>query len=199
MGLELGLNGKPVSRTALDVQRDAMRTITTVDDVALRSTKEYWSKRVGLGGPTGVYAWTDPDKVLAMTKRHLPFILDYCAANQIRPPQEVVEIGCGYGRMAKLISGISKSYIGVDFVPQLIEEAQAQHPDLTFVLADAKNTGLAPESCDVIVAITCLSSFAFEFPKFVAEFKRILRPNGHILFLEEDFVRIDFNEGERTS
>lgn len=55
----------------------------------------------------------------------------------IPPGMKVLEIGCGEGG---LLAGLEPSRgVGIDISPRMIEKARAEHPDLTFELADAHN------------------------------------------------------------
>lgn len=62
----------------------------------------------------------------------------------------VVELGCGTGRLASLIAGKAKHYVGLDFAPRCIAEARRFLPDVIFLVADLRSTPL-PDA-DVYVA-----------------------------------------------
>lgn len=51
---------------------------------------------------------------------------------------DVVELGCGTGRLAALIAPRVPSYIGLDFSPRRLEEARRYSPGLDFRLADLR-------------------------------------------------------------
>ena len=64
----------------------------------------------------------------------------YLAVVGLLPPNcSVVDVGCGTGRCAEAIrrSGLSNSYLGFDFSPVRIAEAQAYVPTFNFQVADA--------------------------------------------------------------
>lgn len=50
----------------------------------------------------------------------------------------VVELGCGTGRLAPLILGRARTYVGIDFAPRLIREAQRYEPRGWFVVGDLR-------------------------------------------------------------
>lgn len=57
----------------------------------------------------------------------------------------VLDIGCGYGRMAPLF----QRYTGVDISPDLLEIARKEHPDKKFVLADLNKLPFKDKEFDV--------------------------------------------------
>ncbi|MFC1773795.1 glycosyltransferase [Pseudomonadota bacterium] len=65
------------------------------------------------------------------------------------PPQSrVLELGCGFGN---LLASLEPAYgVGVDFSEKAIKLARHDHPDLTFIQADAGNLNLE-ETFDIIV------------------------------------------------
>jgi SAM-dependent methyltransferase len=81
--------------------------------------------------------------------------------------QRVLEIGCGAG---DLLASLEPSYgVGVDFSPEMIKEAQARHPGLQFLCADAHELAL-DEKFDFVI----LSDVVNELWDVQAVFKKIL-------------------------
>jgi SAM-dependent methyltransferase len=72
-------------------------------------------------------AWQGPfaAKKMAPIARH----------NDLSRPGRVLDIGCGPGTNARYFAGAD--YVGVDFNPEYIRSAQARHPGMKFVAADA--------------------------------------------------------------
>lgn len=52
--------------------------------------------------------------------------------------RSVVELGCGSGRLAPLLMAKSRSYIGLDFAPRLVGEAQRYCPAGVFMVRDLR-------------------------------------------------------------
>jgi SAM-dependent methyltransferase len=81
--------------------------------------------------------------------------------------QRVLEIGCGAG---DLLASLEPSYgVGVDFSPEMIKQAQARHPGLQFLCADAHELAL-DEKFDFVI----LSDVVNELWDVQAVFKKIL-------------------------
>lgn len=160
---------------------------TDAGELQQRSTLQFWNERVKKHGTTASTFLTTPQiRINEFTERHTEILHDY-ARNR-----DVCEVGIGWGRMSLPIAKLSKSYVGVDFIPELVAKAKESMPDLDLRVASATKLPFAYESFDLIVAIACLSSFAAILPDVIAEMKRVLRPWGRILFLEEDFARVDW-------
>ncbi len=163
------------------------RTLTEADHLPERSTAAFWERRIAAHGTTAsTFLATPQARINEFTERHMEILQQYAAG------KDVLDCGCGWGRISLPISRLAKSYVGVDFMPALIEKAKESLPDLDFRLADAKALPFEDASFDVVIAVTGLSSFAGVFDAVLAEFHRVLRPGGRILFLEERFARIDW-------
>jgi glycosyltransferase involved in cell wall biosynthesis len=159
---------------------------TGAGELPLRSTAEYWISRVQKHGPTAsTFLTTPPEKIAEFTEHHMGVMRRYVKGS-------VLETGCGWGRLSLPISRLATSYVGVDFVPALIAKAKESLPDLDFRVASAADLPFEDGSFDVVVAVTCVSSFAHIFDAVLAECRRVLKPSGVILFLEEDYARMDW-------
>lgn len=64
---------------------------------------------------------------MAWDKIALPVI-----KGNIKPFERVLDVGCGTGRFSDFFD----NYVGVDFVPEFIEEAERLHPGKIFIEAD---------------------------------------------------------------
>jgi glycosyltransferase involved in cell wall biosynthesis len=160
---------------------------TEASELDKRSTFEFWDQRVREHGTTASTFLTTPQaRVNEFTERHMEILHDY-ARNR-----DCCEVGCGWGRMSLPLAKLSKSYVGVDFIPELVEKAHESMPDLDFRVAAATRLPFENDQFDLVVVICCLSSFAAILNDVLTEMKRVLRPHGRILFLEEDFARVDW-------
>lgn len=110
---------------------------------------EFWKQRLALAKKQGhlhysVYLANDSlwQKIYSIHRE----ILD----KEVPKGSKVLDIGCGYGRMAPLFS----NYTGVDFSPDFINEAKSLFPDKSFVCADLKSLPFADKEFDVGFAIS---------------------------------------------
>lgn len=111
--------------------------------------------------------------------------------------KEVVELGAGTGRLARLISPIAKSVHAFDASPKMLEVAAAKLKEdgvhnWTVAAADHRTIPLADHSADIVVSgwsivylvVWYESTWESELAKGLAEMRRILRPGSNIIILE---------------
>ncbi len=107
---------------------------------------------------------------------------------EIEPGDDVVEIGCGVGRLTRVLAGRGKSVRAVDVSSRMLDLAQAHNGELrnvTWVLGDGSTlTGIKDRSADV-----CFSHVVFQhIPDpattlgYVREMGRVLRAGGWSAF-----------------
>lgn len=93
---------------------------------------------------------------------------------------KILDLGCGNGRLLKVIQGKNIDYIGADQSEGLIEIAKRKYPEAKFQAVDAFNLPFPNNYFD---AIFCIRAF-HHVPskelrhKFLAEVRRVLRPGG---------------------
>ena len=64
----------------------------------------------------------------------------------IQPRETVLDVGCGFGRMAKLIT--PGNYLGIDLCPGMIEIAEQTYPHHHFLEADIHSLDLPTHGFD---------------------------------------------------
>ncbi|XP_039265589.2 putative methyltransferase DDB_G0268948 [Styela clava] len=94
------------------------------------------------------------------------------------PFQKMVDAGCGSGRSTRIFAPYFHSVVGFDISLEQIQMAQEseQNDNVTYVTGTEDNFPCENESVDLVA-----SSFAIHYmdtEKFVAECKRVLKPNG---------------------
>src|SRR5690606_3190366 len=94
----------------------------------------------------------------------------------------VADLGCGEGRITAYLAKAGLELSGLDLSPGMIAHARAAHPGLRFEVGSLEHTGLASESLAGVVAWYSLIHLPPErMPGALAEFARVLRPDGHAL------------------
>ncbi|WP_420111484.1 class I SAM-dependent methyltransferase [Pseudactinotalea sp.] len=71
----------------------------------------------------------------------------------------VLDAGCGPGRLGGELARRGHTVVGVDVDPVLIEAAQAEHPDATWITQDLAELDLAGERFDVVVSAGNVMTF----------------------------------------
>ena len=101
--------------------------------------------------------------------------------------RRVLEVSCGHGGGASyLMRTLSpSSYTGLDLNPAAIAFCRKRHNlnGLDFVRGDAENLPFADQSFDAVITIEASLHYR-QFPRFLAEVARVLRPGGHFLYAD---------------
>lgn len=131
------------------------------------------------------------DSVLRVAIRDLRRLLP-----EGRPPGVMLDVGCGHGHSFALLSEAfaPRSLIGLDYHDAVLANAvlRARNADVpvTLVKGECAKLPFATESID---AIFCHQTFHHlrEQECVLAEFHRVLRPDGHLLLAESTRAYID--------
>ncbi len=110
--------------------------------------------------------------------------------------EEVVEIGCGAGRMTRAIAARARSVRGLDVSSEMLDVARRMNPQLENVeWVHGDGTTLAP--LETATADACISHVVFQHipdPEvtlgYVREMGRVLRPGGWAAFQVSNDPRI---------
>lgn len=95
---------------------------------------------------------------------------------------DVLDIAAGEGYGAALLAQTARSVVGVEISPDAVEHARSTYvrPNLRYEVGDARVIPLADASIDVVVSFETIEHF-FEHEQFIAEVRRILRPDGCLI------------------
>lgn len=69
------------------------------------------------------------------SEERLKAVVDRAAA-LLSPAGSILDVGCGYGRVADCFTARGYSYLGVDVSEDAVQGAKRQHPDAEFMAAD---------------------------------------------------------------
>lgn len=113
--------------------------------------------------------------------------------------KKVLEISCGHGGGASyLVRTLQPAeYVGLDFNPDGIRFCKKRHaavPALSFVPGDAEHLPFPDSSFDTVINVEASHCYG-DFPRFLNEVSRVLRPGGD--FLYADFRFADGGEIEK--
>lgn len=100
----------------------------------------------------------------------------------------VLEVSCGHGGGASWLTRTFRpaSYVGLDLNPEGIEFCRRRHavPGLRFGPGDAQRLPFPDAAFDIVLNVEASHCYP-DFPAFLREVVRVLRPGGH--FLHADF------------
>ncbi|WP_163781551.1 phthiotriol/phenolphthiotriol dimycocerosates methyltransferase [Mycobacterium cookii] len=101
--------------------------------------------------------------------------------------KKVLECSCGHGGGASYLVRTlhPASYTGLDLNPAGIEFAKNRHhlDGLDFVEGNAQELPFADASFDALLNVEASHLYP-DFPRFLAEVARVLRPGGHFLYTD---------------
>lgn len=115
---------------------------------------------------------------------------------------DVLDLGCGIGRVAGALASRCRSVFGLDVSPGMVAEARRRHadqPHLRFEVTAGQNLAfLDTESFDLILAIDSFPYLvqAGIVPAHLADAARILRPNGALVVLNLSYETDEWDEAQ---
>ena len=105
---------------------------------------------------------------------------------RIGPEDAVLELGCGYGRVAIRLAERARSIVGVDVAEESLALARTlAGPDARceFVLMDALHMSFPDDSFDVVACIqNGICAFGVPQSELLREALRVVRPEGRLIF-----------------
>ncbi len=112
--------------------------------------------------------------------------------------KDVLEVSCGHGGGASYLARTLQPahYTGLDLNPAGIRFCQQRHvvPGLRFLQGDAGQLPFADASFDAVLNVEASHCYP-DFPRFLSEVARVLRPGGHFLYADFRFSTGVINEG----
>lgn len=94
----------------------------------------------------------------------------------------VAELGCGPGQVTAHLRDLGLDVFGVDLSPALLALAREAYPDLRFELGSMDALDMADATLSGIVSwYSVIHAPPRELPSYLAEFHRVLAPEGHLL------------------
>lgn len=109
-------------------------------------------------------------------------ICRYYFATPLVAGKVVLDLGCGSGYGAFELAKQAGMVLGLDMSPQAIDFARRNYvsPNLSYLVGDCCQTGLAPSSFDAVICFEVIEHLA-EQPRLMEEICRILKPSGFLL------------------
>ena len=111
----------------------------------------------------------------------------YAFAAALVADKVVLDAACGEGYGSQLLSYSARRVIGIDIDQGAVEHATSRYGSecLSFEHASCLNLPLEEGSVDVVVSFETLEHLA-EHDELMAEFRRVLRPDGFLLISSPD-------------
>lgn len=107
------------------------------------------------------------------------------AAMLLKPATSVLDVGCGYGRIADCFTSQGYDYLGVDVSPTAVKQALDRTPDARFTVADLA-TWDTDQTFDVVCAFYVFVHFVDNeaWESIVERSMKWVRPGGSLLIAD---------------
>lgn len=111
----------------------------------------------------------------------------YAFAMEFVKDRSVLDAACGEGYGSAMLAAVASSVTGVDASEKAVEHARQryQNPQLGFTQADCADLPFADDSFDVVVSFETIEHLEAQ-ESMLAEFRRVLRPEGFLLISSPD-------------
>ena len=104
--------------------------------------------------------------------------------------KKVLEVSCGHGGGASYLARTlrPKSYTGLDLNPAGIRFCRERHrvDGLDFIQGDAENLPFEADTFEAVINVEASHCYP-DFPRFLGQVARVLRPGGHFLYADFRF------------
>lgn len=141
---------------------------------------DYYSKRLSAERLKSVYDLATP-RVRQYLSAEINFVIQH-----LSPSGSVLELGCGYGRVIKLIHQNCNFIYGIDNSLDNIAMSKnylSEIKNANTAVMDALLLGFSDNSFDVVLCIqNGISAFHVDQKQLIAESLRVTRPAGRVLF-----------------
>lgn len=116
----------------------------------------------------------------------------------LKEGQMIVDVGCGMGRLARYLQDLQVDYLGIDIVPEILEEARTiigRNESFRFELVKGFEIPL-PDTEAHFVTMFSLATHLLDIEtySYMAEAKRVLRNGGHLILSFLDYSLPYFQE-----
>ena len=133
------------------------------------------------------YGKADEERFWREGERDLGTLLDTLDL-QVRLDDHVIDLGCGIGRLTRVLASRAAHVTAIDVSPAMLARARELHPSLnnvTWLLGDGESLeGIPDGTVDAVVSHVVLQHIPSAKVQlgYVAEFGRVLRPGGWAAF-----------------
>jgi SAM-dependent methyltransferase len=125
----------------------------------------------------------EPNRACIQLYHHVAMQVDLRGKN-------VLEVSCGHGGGASYLARTlqPKNYTALDLNPAGINFCKQSHrvDGLNFVQGDAEKLPFEPNTFDAVINVEASHCYP-DFPRFLAEVARVLKPGGHFLYTDFRF------------
>jgi SAM-dependent methyltransferase len=128
----------------------------------------------------------DGPDFFAQGAREVDEYLQFCGVD-VRPDDDVLEIGCGIGRMTRRLAQLGAHVVATDVSDEMLQRARdnlTEFPNVAFHLVDGDGRllGVPDASVDVVFSYITLQHVPSQRSqlRYLVEAARVLRPGGRL-------------------
>jgi 2-polyprenyl-6-hydroxyphenyl methylase/3-demethylubiquinone-9 3-methyltransferase len=119
-------------------------------------------------------------------RRYLRAEIDH-VRSRLSPDDDLLELGCGYGRVLFELAGHARQLVGIDTAPQSLDLAKRSTPPgllaCRFIDMDAVAMTFRDDQFDVVICLqNGIAAFGVDREVLVREAVRVCRPGGRVMF-----------------
>jgi SAM-dependent methyltransferase len=163
--------------------------------MSLDDVRATWEK-IGRDDPFwGVLTWEgtehgkwDIEEFFSEGEREVAAFMDEARALRALPEvKDVLDFGCGVGRLSRALATRFESVTGLDVSAPMVEQATrlvtAGHPNATFQVSISARLPFSDNSFDLVLSNIVLQHMPPKLARgYIREFLRVLRPEGVAIF-----------------
>jgi len=99
--------------------------------------------------------------------------------------QDILDVGCGNGRLLKLLSKFKINYLGIDNSAQLIQQAKNEWPDYQFEVKDLLNLPNLKQPFDLIISVATIHHLPSDELRnqVFSDIRKLLKPDGKFMMI----------------
>jgi ubiquinone/menaquinone biosynthesis C-methylase UbiE len=102
--------------------------------------------------------------------------------------KKILDLGCGPGRYAKLLSERGAKVVGLDNSKHSLEIARTQAPNVKFILGDVEKLPFKSGEFDIVLATLVIGHLP-KWDKVLGEVRRVLKKGGIFIFSIHNPIR----------
>ncbi|HVO60892.1 MAG TPA: methyltransferase domain-containing protein [Terriglobales bacterium] len=124
----------------------------------------------------------------------------YFVARELCRSLDVLDVASGEGQGSAFLAQTARKVVGVEIDPQSVEHAISTYrsSNLRYIVGDAAKLPIDDRSVDAVISFETIEHLS-DHRQFLAEVKRVLRPNGFLLISTPDVNAYSASGAESNS